>query len=197
MTMTRTAATGGAGRPFTTDLTDEQRRNYTRLTTSIADAIDDGQSVPCLRLPGFFDVNLTRPRTVADSDEERTRQLAHRRQLAALREGLCHAAPCYRNAPTTPKAVCRSTGSWPAAGEVVGHEPRSVAGRARRRRRGRQSCVRSPSRRPAAAAGVADSAVCVDIGDSGRGRGRAHRDHPRGRGVPPRQPLSAASRPPQ
>ena len=51
---TRTAA--GTGRPFTTDLTAEQRRNYARLASSIADAIDDGQSVPCLRLPTFFDL---------------------------------------------------------------------------------------------------------------------------------------------
>ena len=90
MTTTRSAA---AGRPFTTDLTDEQRRNYTRLSTSIADAIDDGQSVPCLRLPAFFDLNLTQPRNRAANAQDRASELAVRRQLAELRQGLCERCP--------------------------------------------------------------------------------------------------------
>lgn len=95
MTTTRAAI---PGRPFTTDLTAEQRRKYARLAASIGDAIDDGKSVPCLRLPTFFDLNLTkpdltRPRSAADGSADRAAELAHRRELAALRERLCRQCP--------------------------------------------------------------------------------------------------------
>ena len=113
MTTTRSAA---AGRPFTTDLTDEQRRNYTRLSTSIADAIDDGQSVPCLRLPAFFDLNLTQPRNRAANAQDRANELAVRRQLAELRQGLCERCPvlqqCIDYAGSGVQVYGFLAGSW-------------------------------------------------------------------------------------
>ena len=114
MTTMRTAA--GTGRPFTTDLTAEQQRNYTRLATSIGDAIDDGQSVPCLRLPTFFDLNLTNPKSSAGSAEDRATELAHRRELAALREGLCQRCPvllqCRDYASSGVQVYGFLAGSW-------------------------------------------------------------------------------------
>ena len=93
--MTTPTATG-ASRPFITDLTDEQRRNYTELTTAITKAIDSGRAVPCLRLPTFFDQNLTKPKLSSRSTEtaeERALDAAQRRQLAALRTELCQRCP--------------------------------------------------------------------------------------------------------
>lgn len=114
MTTARTAA--GTGRPFTTDLTAEQRRNYSRLASSIADAIDNGQSVPCLRLPTFFDLNLTKPKVPATSAEDRANEQAHRRGLAALREGLCQRCPvlqqCRDYASSGVQVYGFLAGSW-------------------------------------------------------------------------------------
>lgn len=114
MTTTRSAA---AGRPFTTDLTDEQRRNYTRLATSIADAIDDGRPVPCLRVPAFFDLNLTQPRRDRTANaEDRAGELAVRRQLNELRQGLCERCPvlqqCIDYASSGVQVYGFLAGSW-------------------------------------------------------------------------------------
>lgn len=43
-----------SGRPYTRDLTEDQARSYFNLSTAIADAIDRGRSVPCIRLPELF-----------------------------------------------------------------------------------------------------------------------------------------------
>ncbi len=111
-----TRTTAGTGRPFTTDLTAEQRRHYARLASSIADAIDDGQSVPCLRLPTFFDQNLTKPKSPAASAEDRAKEQAHRRELAVLREGLCQRCPvlqqCREYASSGVQVHGFLAGSW-------------------------------------------------------------------------------------
>lgn len=44
-----------SGRPYTRELTEDQVRMYSNLSTAIADAIDGGRSVPCIRLPALFD----------------------------------------------------------------------------------------------------------------------------------------------
>lgn len=43
------------GRPYTLELTENQVRRYSNLTTAIADAIDAGRPVPCIRIPALFD----------------------------------------------------------------------------------------------------------------------------------------------
>ncbi|HEX8509289.1 MAG TPA: hypothetical protein VF635_07305 [Propionibacteriaceae bacterium] len=44
-----------SGRPYTRDLTEDQVRSYSNLSIAIADAIDGGRAVPCIRIPALFD----------------------------------------------------------------------------------------------------------------------------------------------
>lgn len=44
-----------SGRPYTRELTEDQVRMYSNLSTAITNAIDGGRSVPCIRLPALFD----------------------------------------------------------------------------------------------------------------------------------------------
>ena len=111
-----TTIRSAVGRPFTTDLTPDQRRSYTQLSTAIADAIDNGQSVPCLRLPGLFDLSLAKPTTPAADDEDRVNRLVRRRELAALRARLCDRCPvlqeCGEYATSGVQVYGFLAGSW-------------------------------------------------------------------------------------
>lgn len=44
-----------SGRPYTRNLTEDQVRSYSNLSIAIADAIDGGRAVPCIRIPALFD----------------------------------------------------------------------------------------------------------------------------------------------
>lgn len=52
---TRRATRSRSGRPCTRDLTEDQARSYSTLSAAIADAMDGGRAVPCIRLPTLFD----------------------------------------------------------------------------------------------------------------------------------------------
>jgi len=52
---TRRTTRSTSGRPCTRELTEDQVRSYSNLSAAIADAIDGGRAVPCIRLPTLFD----------------------------------------------------------------------------------------------------------------------------------------------
>lgn len=99
-----------------TGLTPYQGRRYAGLATAIADAIDSGRSIPCVRLPAFFDVSLAKPKIPADNDEDRANELARRRELVAIRAGMCEGCPvleqCTKYASSGVQVHGFVAGSW-------------------------------------------------------------------------------------
>lgn len=51
---TRRATRSRSGRPYTSELTEDQARRYSTLSVAIADAMDESRAVPCIRLPALF-----------------------------------------------------------------------------------------------------------------------------------------------
>lgn len=79
---TRSATRSRSGRPCTRELTEHQVRSYSNLSAAIAEAIDAGRSVPCIRLPTLF-----------DRAEQETGGRPAEHGVQGLRRDLCAACP--------------------------------------------------------------------------------------------------------